>query len=88
MGDTMQFETLFPRSGGESKNCDLCNARVGLLHYLVRSDDGISQALRGYCCRVCAVNLVEALARRQIAGLKKTLDGEALAAFEPKADFA
>ncbi len=82
MADTITFETVRPRPSGEPGNCDLCNSRSALLHYLVQGDDGISEALHGHCCSACAVKLVEALALRQVAGLAKAIHAEALAALE------
>lgn len=88
MADAIKFETYHPRLRGESGHCDLCDSHSALLRYFVQGGDGVSQTLHGYCCSVCAANLVEALAQRQIAGLKKAVNVESLAALEAYPDFA
>jgi hypothetical protein len=63
MRNQLTFSTFDPIFSDAPSICGLCGARPSVLHYENGCDEGDSgcRPVRGFCCMVCAVHLLEEL---------------------------
>lgn len=90
MLDVMTFSDFDASAVKALKLCCLCKFHAASLEFTVRSDDGISKPLHGYCCSGCAGNLLIALeqthqARNERTRAEASPDSDSTGAIDPQA---
>ncbi len=65
MADTLAFSTFDVSSVSAPKACPLCTNRPASFEYRISTTRKVDQELHGYCCLVCAGNLLNALDKMQ-----------------------